>query len=197
MLNDRPLTYVNSDLQDPQPLTPSHLLYGRRIQQVPRPLNDDEEINDPSYVDSIDLRKRADKLTQLIGHFTSRWKKECLTSLREFYKSTKQSKQSKQMISKGDIVIGNDDQVRAAHIRTSTHATTRPVSKLYPLEVQDIEQNGPAITEDVESPTNNIVNEDVQNTATIRTRSMRAAASKAIQKMKEWNGLLGLPPEDV
>ena len=218
MLNDRPLTYVNSDLQDPQPLTPSHLLYGRRIQQVPRPLNDDEEINDPSYVDSIDLRKRADKLTQLIGHFTSRWKKEYLTSLREFYKSTKQSKQSKQIISKGDIVIvhednkprlqwklaivtdlikGNDDQVRAAHIRTSTHATTRPVSKLYPLEVQDIEQNGPAITEDVESPTNNIVNEDVQNTATIHTRSMRAAASKAIQKMKEWNGLLGPPPEDV
>ena len=122
MLNDRPLTYVNSDLQDPQPLTPSHLLYGRRIQQVPRPLNDDEEINDPSYVDSIDLRKRADKLTQLIGHFTSRWKKECLTSLREFYKSTKQSKQSKQMISKGDIVIVHEDNKPRLQWKLASHS---------------------------------------------------------------------------
>ena len=57
MLNDRPLTYVNSDLRDPQPLTPSHLLYGRRIQQAPRPLDDQEERNDPSFVDGVDLRK--------------------------------------------------------------------------------------------------------------------------------------------
>ena len=81
MLNDRPLTYVKSNLQDPQPLTPSHLLYGRRIQQAPRLLEDQEEENDPSFVDGVDLRKRVDKLTQLISHFSSRWKREYLTSL--------------------------------------------------------------------------------------------------------------------
>jgi len=81
ILNDRPLNYVNSDLRDPQPLSPSHLLYGRRIQQVPRPLNDQEDETDPSFVDGMDLRKRVDKLTQLIGHFSSRWKREYLTSL--------------------------------------------------------------------------------------------------------------------
>ena len=32
MMNARPLTYVHSDLQDPQPLTPTHLPYGRRLQ---------------------------------------------------------------------------------------------------------------------------------------------------------------------
>jgi len=79
MLNDRPLTYVNSDLQDPQPLTPSHLLHCRRIQQVPHPINDPEELTDPTVVYGIGLRNRADKLTQLMEHFSSRWKREYLT----------------------------------------------------------------------------------------------------------------------
>jgi len=57
MMNDRPLTYVNSDLQDPQPLTPAHLLYGRRLQQAPHPLNDSEELIDPSFVDGTHLRR--------------------------------------------------------------------------------------------------------------------------------------------
>jgi len=33
MLNDTPLTYVSSDLGNPEPLTPSYLLYGRRVQR--------------------------------------------------------------------------------------------------------------------------------------------------------------------
>ena len=143
MLNDRPLTYVNSDLQDPQPLMPSHLLHGRRIQQVPHPLNDPEKLADLTDVYGTDLRNRMDKPTQLMEHFLLRWKREYLTSLREFYKTSKQS--SKQLIRIGDVVIvhednksrfhwrlaivedlikGNDGQVSAAHIRTSNHRTT-------------------------------------------------------------------------
>ena len=32
------------ELNDPQPLTPSHLLYGRRVRPVPHLLDDPEEI---------------------------------------------------------------------------------------------------------------------------------------------------------
>jgi transposase InsO family protein len=37
VLNDRPLTYVSSDVNDPEPLTPANLLYGRRMPLLPYP----------------------------------------------------------------------------------------------------------------------------------------------------------------
>jgi len=47
-----------------------------------------------------------------------------------------------------ELIMGNDGQVRAARIRTSTHTTTRPVAKLYPLEVQDGKQSDSTISEE-------------------------------------------------
>ena len=35
VLNDRPLTYTFSELEEMDPLTPAHLLYGRRITSLP------------------------------------------------------------------------------------------------------------------------------------------------------------------
>ena len=61
MLNDRPLTYVSSDILDPEPLTSSHLLYGRRIQSTPHPLDDPEEIEDPTYANADGMRKQVDR----------------------------------------------------------------------------------------------------------------------------------------
>jgi len=64
-----------------------------------------------------------------------------------------------------ELIKGNDGQVRAAHITTSTHTTTRPVAKLYPLEVQDGKKSDASAPEDVELSTNKVANEDTQNTA--------------------------------
>ena len=120
------------------------------------------------------------------------------------------------MISEGDVVIvhednksrtqwrlaiveklikGNDDQVRAAHIRMSTHSTTRPVAKLYPLEVQDGKQNI-TTTPETKEIVNSAANEDIQKTVDATTHT-RAAASKAIQQIKEWKRMLGPAPAEV
>ena len=153
MLNDRPFTYVSSDISDPEPLTPSDLLYGSRIQSVPHSLDDPEEIEDPTYVSGDGVRKQADIHGQLIRHFWSHWKKECLTSLREFNK-LKVSGSDKLIIrnSKGDVVIihdnkprlhwklaivedlikGNDGLVRGAHVRQRTTGSPNPLLSCIP-----------------------------------------------------------------
>ena len=44
VLNDHPITYVSSDVSDPEPLTPTHLLYGHRLVPLPYQSKDDSEI---------------------------------------------------------------------------------------------------------------------------------------------------------
>ena len=47
-INDRPLTYPSGELQDPEALTPSHLLNGRRLRPYPL-LAKAEDLNDPDF----------------------------------------------------------------------------------------------------------------------------------------------------
>ncbi|XP_060559098.1 uncharacterized protein LOC132719352 [Ruditapes philippinarum] len=137
MMNDRPITYVSSARDDPEPLTPSHLLHGRRLTTLP--FYNTVVTNDtPGY---------------LINHYWHRWKHEYLTSLRVYQRSSGTTNQTIQV---GDVVIvqddftprlqwslavvdelltGNDGFSRAARIRTSGGLTTRPIIKLYPLEI--------------------------------------------------------------
>ena len=214
MLNDRPLTYVSSDLLDPQPMTPSHLLYGRRIQQAPHPIADQEELADPSVVHGKDLRKQVDKLTQLIEHFTSRWKREYLTSLREFHKVSRRG--STQLIRRDvvivhedntprlhwrlavveDLIKGDDGQVRAAHIKTSSHKTTRPVAKLYPLEVHS-ELSDNSNDDDLTEPDLPTSSKETTTSQLPCVHRVRVAATRTLQKNKEWSGVLGPAPENV
>ena len=86
-LNNQSLTYVSSDLNEPKPLTPSHLLYGRIINTVPHPLTAQDEVIDEDFQESGSklhhtLSKKAKAQALIIQHFWNRWKKEYLTSLR-------------------------------------------------------------------------------------------------------------------
>ena len=68
MVNDRPLTYC-IDPSDPEPLTLSHLPFGRRIRKVPHPLNDPEELDDLTYVSGGAMRKNVKKHIAVIEKF--------------------------------------------------------------------------------------------------------------------------------
>ena len=84
------------------------------------------------------------------------------------------------------LFIGKDSLVRAAHIRMGTHKTTRPIVKLYPLEVSSEDGVSQAVTDntsdkstqhlkDTQAPSNNTTSSGI--------RPRRNAAAKALQKM--------------
>ena len=49
VLIDRKLTRIPTDVNEIEPLTPSHLLYGQRITIIPYDATAEEEMDDPSY----------------------------------------------------------------------------------------------------------------------------------------------------
>ncbi|XP_074651589.1 uncharacterized protein LOC141906245 [Tubulanus polymorphus] len=153
-LNDRPITYVYSTENplDPTPLTPAHLLHGRMITTLPTWTSVD--LDDPTYLSAVsEHQKRAKYLSSLLERFRKRWSDEYLVQLRERHTGT--GKLSNQ-IKVGEIVLvhednvkrvkwkmalverllrGKDGLIRAADIKTANGRTNRPITKLYPLEV--------------------------------------------------------------
>ncbi|XP_053402251.1 uncharacterized protein LOC128557826 [Mercenaria mercenaria] len=151
IVNDRPLTHISIDPTDEEPLTPSHLLYGRRITSPVYPDDQEATADDISH-SSADKLYRFKSAT--IEHFWSRWKHEYLTSLRQFHKMSgnhgdtvtvgdvvqihdnnlPRNRWSLGVIE--DVVTGRDGLIRAARIRSRRGVTMRPIAKLYPLELK-------------------------------------------------------------
>ena len=144
-LNNRPLSYVEDDIQLPV-LTPNILFFGQN-NLIPS----EEE----SYlVEKGDLRKRFKYVKKCKENVWSRWTNEYLKGLRERH-SMKYGKQSEVKI--GDVVIvksdvrnrgkwklgvitnvfpGNDGVIRAVELRAENGVILqRPVQYLYPLEL--------------------------------------------------------------
>jgi len=82
-LNSRPLTYVSSEDLD-EPLTPSHLLCGRRLGGVA-----DNIIQADLEYDLTpgDAHRRLQHLNSIMSHFWNRWRREYLTELRNVHRT--------------------------------------------------------------------------------------------------------------
>ena len=203
--NDRPLTYISAEVDDIEPLTPAHLVYGRRITSLPHPHDDDPD--DPDYnVSAPTMRKQLTNHTRLLQNFQTRWRREYLTALREFHRITGSNNQH---VKAGEVILiqddgprihwrlgivdslitGNDGLVRAANVRTSNCITSRPITKLYPLEVSAPIVETAISGENTESSTPTPI-------APVE-RPKRAAARKAMSRLLEWTRELSCPPEDV
>ena len=136
------------------------------------------------------LTKRAQYQKTLIKAFWTRWKTEYLTSLREHHTCRKRIL-NKKAVAIGDVVLihdntprnqwkigvvtslhtGKDGLARSVSLRVpSGKELSRPIEKLYPLEMSDI-------------PTNENIEKAPEND--IQRPPLRLAAQKAAQRIKE------------
>ena len=156
-MNSRPLTYVNSEDMD-EPLTPSHLVTGRRLLSLPEEVLVHEEKDNEVVL----LTRRQRYLILLLAHFWTRWSREYVVELREHHQ-VKRHTSSAPVIREGDIVTvmeegktnrgtwklgrvvkllpGADGEVRAATVKLGGQKQgkgaylNRPVQKLFNVEV--------------------------------------------------------------
>ena len=155
VLNSRPLCYIYSDSVD-EVITPSHLLFGRRLLST---CDKDVDQSLDTDIDVSRVEKRFEHLKRIMVHFWHLWQHEYLTELREHQNC--RNKVPMRQVQNGDLVlihdklprnrwkmgvvidryVGKDGYIRGCKVRTLTKTgriiyLNRPVNKLYPLEIQ-------------------------------------------------------------
>ena len=197
LVNSRPLSYLSAEDME-EPLTPSHLITGRRLLSLQDgPYNRD--IDDTIEMDRNSLTKRMVHLSTVMDHFWRRWKKDYL---RNSHRHTS-NKHPADPVAIGDVVVvqesdqprgfwklakvenlitGSDGLVRGVRIRTQTAGNRptylqRPVQLLYPLEVHSLE--GTTVPSE-QSPDANGNGESER----LSSRPRRAAAQNAREIIK-------------
>ena len=155
IINARPLTYVYDDNESiSHPLTPSHLINGRRVTAMPN----SEHFEVISTYQTLTRRQHHHR--NLLQQFARQWKHEYLLNLRE-NAVVKSTKEGSELISVGDIVVlkedsksrcfwklgkveelvpGRDGRVRAAVVKVASNGRKpqllrRVIQHLIPIEV--------------------------------------------------------------
>ena len=156
IINTRPLTYLYDD-DVAEPLTPSHLLSGRNLFATPEP----ESLVESS---TATLSRRYKFLQTTLRSMWTKFRHHYLTELREHHMYTRRKTNSENVLKIGEVVIikdddvrsrcswrlgrveslvvGGDNQVRGANLRTISKefrrtSMSRPLQKIIPLEVVD------------------------------------------------------------
>ncbi|GFR16139.1 integrase catalytic domain-containing protein [Trichonephila clavata] len=152
IVNHRPLTYVENDPGEPEPLTPAHFLelgYG----DSKYPIHFIELIDATTARESY--KKRKTYRTLLLKQLWRRWKEQYLLQLKtvnhfktpSVHKNLKLNDivlvegnvKSKLLWELGiikEIFIGRDNNVRSCLVKTSKGLFKKPIQLLYPLELE-------------------------------------------------------------
>ncbi|XP_038162876.1 uncharacterized protein LOC119797746 [Cyprinodon tularosa] len=152
IINSRPLTYVHNDVDEPQPLTPSHFLVGQRLTCLPPKPFPAETIHPTANKEEMTRRWRYRQ--RLMTNFWNRWRREYLLDLKSAHRC---DSQQPSLLKVGDVVLigednlprqswkmgriqelfpGRDGLVRSCAVRTCSGALLRrPVQLLYSLEI--------------------------------------------------------------
>ena len=150
VVNNRPLTYVDSDINSLEPLTPNHLIKGSSIHKLPEDI-DPEDVD--FVIDRDLLLGGIQNRLKIQRQFNDRWTNEYLLSLRQFHKNNVGHWEN--IIKVGDVVLihnttprlswslarvlelltGEDGVSRVARLKTASGETTRDITLLYPLEI--------------------------------------------------------------
>ena len=149
ILNNRPIGVDYDDDQE-DVLTPNHFVFGRRLEAT----NIVGDVNISRDNSNSKLVKRKKLIDTMLSHFWNRWRKEYVTSLREYQIIRKQKHSA--IIETDDIVIiyedkqprhlwrigrvirvipGRDGRIRGAEVKVGKTGAVirRPVNRLYPI----------------------------------------------------------------
>lgn len=143
-INSRPLTYV-AENEELIPLTPAMFLNDIRLNYLP----------EVERLDQISFKKRVRYICEIRMQMKQRFKAEYLSELVKFHKKNK----AWPKVKIGDVVVvgsdnmkrqnwllgrieeiglGKDRVPRVAIVKTKTGKLTRPLERLYPLEVEKV-----------------------------------------------------------
>ncbi len=138
-INDRPLTIITEDSEDLIPLTPAMFIRPLMLGHFPELGNMDH------------LQKSYARMKEVQLQLQNRFRKEYLALL-----VTKTGKKQQSVIAEGDVVLvgadnrkrfewplgvvtelikGKDGKVRVAKVKTANGSLTRPLQRLFPLEI--------------------------------------------------------------
>jgi hypothetical protein len=147
-MNSRPLCYVD-DADLTEPLTPSHLMYGRNIGK--RNILNSCELNQ-----NPNPKSRVKHVKTLLQHFWNRFSSEYVTSLRERDMKRVRKSGIRAEVKVGDVMMihkkhiarcewplgkveklvnSEDGEIRGAQLKTAEGILNRPINLLYPLEM--------------------------------------------------------------
>ena len=212
IINSRPLSYLTPDDLD-EPLTPSHLLTGRRVLSLPDNLSYQEETEDS------DLSTRVKHLISTMNQFWRRWRHKYLMNCENtsgtatrtqtaagdlvMVHNENQPRGFWKMAKVQSLIVGKDGKVRGATLRVSSGSgkstvLQRPTALLYPLEINCHDAIARASSSEGESEVQNgerldreVPAERVRETP---ERPRREAALQAVKRMKAWTTMLNDKP---